>query len=48
MIVLVETLNPKTRLMTNDARLEERVFAFITTACRLNPGVDSRASNPKA
>jgi hypothetical protein len=37
-----------TRSIALDARFAERTSEFITTTCRLNPGVDSRASNPNA
>ena len=32
----------------SDARLSDRVSALRTIICRLNPGVDSRASSPSA
>lgn len=47
-IVLGETWNSCIRFRARDARFSERVSAFRITRCRLNPGVDSRASSPKA
>ena len=45
---LVDTFVSYARSIALDARFAERVSEFITTTCRLNPGVDSRASNPNA
>lgn len=44
----VPAFNPNVCSITIDARCEERVSAFNTTNCRLNPGVDSRVSVPNA